>query len=325
MMLGRVLDPLTIADVFQAEQRLRKLFAPSPMLHMAALDQQLGCEVYLKADCLLPTGAFKLRGAYNKTVSLIERFGRDITLITTSSGNHGMAVSYSASIAGVKAYVAVPVITPDIKKNCIRGFGAELIEYGQTYDEAFPKAVKLAEDNGYYYLHATADRDTIAGQGTISLEILDQLPDVEQVVVPVGGGGLIAGIAYAMKTLKPDVKLVGVMPKGSAAYYECRKAGKLVTLEHAATVADAVIKKEAEPYLFPYVEEYVDELLVVEEDSIYKAMQYALLYAKLGLEGAGALALAAVLEGQIDTSKKTVLMASGGNVDSTVLSRCLMQ
>ena len=181
----------------------------------------------------------------------------------------------------------------------------------------------LAEKEHLYYVHPTSDRYTVGGQGTISLEILDQCPQVEQIVVPIGGGGLITGIALTMKTLKPSVKIYGVMPVGSAVYVESRRQGQLVTLDHCSSMADAVVRKTGEEYLYPYIEKYVDDIFTVTEDSIRQAVRTACLYGKLTLEGSGALALAALLEKKCPLSPGTVLICSGGNIDKAVLDLCM--
>jgi len=201
--------------------------------------------------------------------------------------------------------------------------GADLLEIGATYDETFAATVALAEEKRMYYVHPTSDRYTVAGQGTISLELLRQLPDVDQIVVPIGGGGLITGISYAMKHLKPGVRIVGVMPEGSAVYAASRAAGKLVTLDSCASIADAVVRKTGEPYLYPYIEKYVDDIVTVSEDELRKAIKLACLYAKLTLEGAASLALAAVTSGKCALTEQTVLLCSGGNIDGSVLLSCL--
>ncbi len=322
-MLGRNTSQVCIADMFAAQRRLRRILPSSPMLDMAPLNTELGHQVYLKAESLLPTGSFKIRGGYNKICCLMEQYGRDIEVITASSGNHGMAVALSSRMAGIKATVAVPASTPAMKKACIASFGAQILEYGSTYDETYPYAYRTAEERGIYYVHSTSDADILGGQGTISLEVLEQMPDLEQIIVPLGGGGLVSGIAYAMKTLRPGVSVIAVMPEQSCVYAACRRAGRVVELEKAGSVADAVVKKTIEEYLYPYIESYVDDILTVREDSIRRAVKTAALYAKCVLEGAGGLALAAVLEGQIDLDKKTVIVFSGGNIDQAVLTECL--
>lgn len=322
MLKGQDLSDLTISDVYAAEKRLRELFAPSPLISMEALNTYLGHKVWMKADSLLPTGAFKIRGAYNTIMNLVEKHGKDTRVVTASSGNHGMAVAYSSKCAGIKATVAVPVTAPQMKKDIIKSFGAELVEHGITYDETFPEACRISEETGAYYVHSVSDVRVIAGQGTISKEILDNLWDIEQIVIPLGGAGLTTGVAFTAKTLKPDIKVTCSMPAGSDVYAACRRAGRIVELDKASSIADAVLKKSVEDYLYPYVEKYVDDIVTVEEHSIMEGIKAAALYGKLVLEGAGALGIAAVLEGKVDINKKTVIICSGGNIDALILKKC---
>ncbi len=324
-MLGRDLGEVHISDMYAARERISKVVPQTPLVSMEPLNQQLGAKVYLKVESLQPSGAYKYRGAVNKITSLIEQYGHDIRIITASSGNHGMACALAARDLGVSATVVVPEPTPEIKKDCIRKLGATLLEIGATYDYSFEAACKIADEKEMFYVHPVADRYTVGGQGTISLEILEQLPFVQQVIVPLGGGGLITGISYAMKHLKPSVKIVGVMPEGSAVYAESRKQGKLVTLQSCTSMADAVVRKTGEEYLFPYIEKYVDEICTVSESTLKKAVKMSCLYGKLTLEGAAALPLAAILEGKCQITAGTVLICSGGNIDQKILEDCLKQ
>jgi threonine dehydratase len=324
-LLGQRLDQVHISDMFSAQERIRKAVAPTPLISAETLNIFLNNEVFLKAESLLPIGAYKFRGALNKCSCLKERYGDNIKIITASSGNHGMACAYVAKTLGITATVVVPEITPKIKIDSISKLGAEILVYGKTYDSSFIEACRLANENGYYYVHPVADTDTVAGQGTISLELMSQLPELEQIVVPLGGGGLIAGVSYAIKCLKPEVRIVGVMAKNSCVYYESRKAGRLVEIENPSSIADACVRKTGEEYLFPYIEKYVDDIYVVDEDSIKQAVKVSLLYGKLLLEGSGALPMAAALEGQLDLNRRTVLICSGGNIDLTVLQECIKE
>ena len=201
--------------------------------------------------------------------------------------------------------------------------GAGLVEAGETYDDSFREACRIAEEDGLYYVHPVADQKVLGGQGTIALELLDQLPGLDQIIVPLGGGGLISGISYTVKQLKPSVKVRGIMPEGSDVYVKSRMAGTLVELEQAGSMADAVVRKTGEPYLFPYIEQYVDELCTVSEEAIRKAVKTAVLYGKVTLEGAGAMPLAAVMEGKCKLTEGTVLICCGGNIDRSVLQKCL--
>ncbi len=322
-MLGQNLSKVQLSDMFSAEQRIRKVTPPTPLITMEPLNMLLKYQVYLKAESLLPSGAFKFRGAFNKISWLKENYGDNVEVVTASSGNHGMAVALSSRLLGLKATVVVPSITPEIKKECIRSFGADIIVSGATYDDSFLEACRIAEEKGCYYVHSVSDVEVLGGQGTISLEIIRQLPDVEQIVVPLGGGGLITGISYAIKQLKPKTKVCAVMPEHSAVYAKSREAGRLIELREAYSVADAVIRKTGESYLFPYIEQNVDEIFTVGEETIKKAVRAGLLYGKLMLEGSGALPLAAAMEGKIDLHMKTVLVCSGGNIDQAVLQQCL--
>lgn len=320
---GQDLAALKISDVFAAEQRLRSLFGPSPLISPAALNIRLGHAVWLKAESLLPTGAFKIRGACNKICTLVEKHGPDIAVVTASSGNHGIAVAYAARQTGVKASVVVPVQAPQAKKDLIRSLGASLIEHGPTYNESFPEACRQSAQTGAYYVHSVADAQVIAGQGTISLELFSQLSAVEQIIIPLGGGGLSSGMAFTAKMLRPDIRIVCVMAKGSDVYAACRRAGHVVALDHVASIADAVLTRTVEDYLYPYVEQYVDTIVTVQEQSIMAAVKVAALDGKLVLEGAGALGLAAILEDQVDLSLKSAIICSGSNIDGSVLQKCL--
>jgi threonine dehydratase len=322
-MLGQRLDPVHISDFFRARERIRKVSGPTPLISVETLNIFLNNKVYLKAESLQPVGAYKFRGALNKCSCLIEKYGDNVNIITASSGNHGMACAYVAKTLGIKATVFVPEITPKIKIDSIKRLGAEIIVYGKTYDNTFIEACRMADEKGYYYVHPVSDADTVAGQGTISLELMEQLPDLDQIVVPIGGGGLITGISYAIKCLKPNVKVIGVMPENSCVYYESRKAGKLVEIDNPSSVADACVRKTGEEYLFPYIQKYVDDICIVKENSIKQAVKVLLLYGKLLLEGSGALPMAAALENQLDLSKKTVMVCSGANIDFNVLNDCL--
>jgi len=323
MLVGQDLTPVHISDMVKAKDNLRKVFPPTPLVSLEPLNQKLGYSVHLKAESLLPSGAYKFRGATNKILSLVDKYGTDIEIITASSGNHGMACALAAQRLGIKATVAVPVTTPQIKKDSIRAMGAQLLEVGNTYDESFEAAKKISDEQNIFFVHPVADKFVVAGQGTIAMEIIDAFKDVDQIIVPVGGGGLISGISFAAKTLKPSIKVVGVMPEGSAVYYESRKAGKLIRLEKCSSIADAVVRKTGEDYLFPYIEENVDELVTVSEDTIKQAIKLSCLYGKLTLEGAAVLPLCALLEGKTEPTKNTVLICSGGNIDQKVLEACL--
>ena len=309
---------LTLDMVREAQEALRGIARRTPLDRAP----KFGENVYIKAENLQLTGAFKLRGAYNKIRSLTpEEAARGV--IACSAGNHAQGIALSASRLGIKAVICMPAGAPISKVEATRGYGAEVVLVPGVYDDAAAEAERLTKEQGYTFAHPFNDPLVIAGQGTIGLEILEQLPDVEQIVVPIGGGGLITGIALTMKTLKPSVKIYGVMPVGSAVYVESRRQGQLVTLDQCSSMADAVVRKTGEEYLYPYIEKYVDDIFTVTEDSIRQAVRTACLYGKLTLEGSGALALAALLEKKCPLSPGTVLICSGGNIDKAVLDLCM--
>lgn len=321
---GQRLEPATWADVQAAYRRISQRFGPSPLFTNEFLKGSLGERVLLKAESLLPTGAFKLRGAYNK-ISCLREAGEVTSVVTASSGNHALGVSLASRWLGITATVCVPRTTPEVKKSNCRSLGAEVVEAGEIYDEAYAKAKELCEQHAMYYVHPVADTDVVAGQGTIAMEILKQKEDVEQIVVPLGGGGLVSGIAFAAKQIKPSVRVVAVQAAGSPLFYRSLQEGKPVDLETVSTIADGMASKKVEPYLWGMVQEYVDDVVVVAESSIAEAVRTALLEGKLLLEGAGAAATAAVLEGQVSHELNTVVIASGANIDPALLTRILNQ
>ena len=280
------------------------------------------CDFYLKADCLQKTGAFKLRGAYYKIATLSdEEKARGV--IACSAGNHAQGVAFAARDMGIPATICIPEGAPLSKIEATRSYGARVVLVPGVYDDAYMEAVRLRDEERLTFIHPFNDYRVMAGQGTIGLEMYEQLPDCDIFLVPIGGGGLITGISYAMKHLKPGVRIVGVMPEGSAVYAASRAAGKLVTLDSCASIADAVVRKTGEPYLYPYIEEYVDDIVTVSEDELRKAIKLACLYAKLTLEGAASLALAAVTSDKCTLTEHTVLLCTGGNIDGSVLLSCL--
>lgn len=318
LLRGQRLEQLKMADVDIAMKRIRQAIKPSPILSMEPLNIYLKHAVYTKAESLQPSGSFKLRGAYNKIASICEQQG-GANVITASSGNHALGVSLSARWLGQRAVVVVPETAPAIKKDMCRALGADVIEHGQTYDDAYLLAKSLTEESGAIYIHPVADTDVVAGQGTIALEIVEQIPDVEQVVIPIGGGGLASGISFVMKTVKPNVKVVGVQAEGSSAFYESFKKGQIVELERVNTIADGLSCKKIEPYLFDMIVRLIDDIVLVSESLIKRAIRVGLFYGKLLLEGAGAASLAAVLGGSLDLGRKTVVIASGSNIDKQLL------
>ena len=283
----------------------------------------LGKNVYIKAENLQLTGAFKLRGAYNKIRSLSpDDAARGV--IACSAGNHAQGIAWSATKLGIKSIICMPAGAPISKVEATRGYGAEVVLVPGVYDDAAREAERLTAEHGYTFAHPFNDPLVIAGQGTIGLEILEQLPDVEQIVVPIGGGGLISGIAFAVKHLKPDCRVIGVQAAGAASMYISRHSGKPTELRGVSTIADGIAVKKPGDLTFELCQRYVDEIVTVGEDEIASAILALMEGQKTVAEGAGATPVAACMFGKVDTSeKKTVCVVSGGNVDVTTLSRVI--
>ena len=284
---------------------------------------KLGANVYIKAENLQLTGAFKLRGAYNKIRSLTpDEAARGV--IACSAGNHAQGVALSSTKLGVKSIICMPAGAPISKVEATKGYGAEVVLVPGVYDDAAREAERLAKEQGYTFAHPFDDPLVIAGQGTIGLEILEQLPDATQVVVPIGGGGLISGIAMAIKMLNPSCKVIGVQAAGAASMYTSVQQGQRVELSHVSTIADGIAVKKPGELTFELCKKYVDEVVTVSDGEIASAILFLLETQKTVAEGAGATPVAAVMSGKVDTTKgKTVCVVSGGNVDVTTLSRVI--
>lgn len=318
-MLGQNLDIPTLEDIIQARDRTRKYIdLGTKIVSQEVLNNKYGFPIFIKPEGLQPTGSFKIRGALNKILKVYEEQSTE-HFITASAGNHAIGLSFSARLMGVQSTVVVPEMTPQIKIDTCRDMGANVILVGRNYDEAYKEAQIISEKKQYYYIHPVADCEVVAGQGTIGLEIIEELPDIEQIVVPIGGGGLISGIALAVKSLKPNVKIIGIQPEGSKSYYESWKSGRLTSIKSSITIAEGLSLKKPEAYLFELMKQYVDEITYVKELTIKEAIKDFLFLGKLVTEGSAAVSLASIIEGQIDKDKKTVLIASGSNIDKDTL------
>ena len=284
---------------------------------------KFGANVYIKSENLQLTGAFKLRGAYNKIRSLTPE-ERERGVIACSAGNHAQGIALSAAKLGIRSIICMPAGAPISKVEATRSYGAGVVLGPGVYDDAAREAERLTQEHGYTFAHPFNDPCVIAGQGTIGLEILEQLPEVEQVVVPIGGGGLISGVAMAVKTLKPSCRVIGVQAAGAASMYASRRAGRPVELDGVATIADGIAVKKPGDLTFALCQKYVDEIVTVNEDEISSAILALMEVQKTVAEGAGATPVAAVMFGRVDTTRlKTVCLVSGGNVDVTTLSRII--
>ncbi len=280
-------------------------------------------EVYLKTENLQVTGSFKVRGAYYK-ISQLNPQQRAKGVIACSAGNHAQGVALAAQKNGIQATICIPEGAPISKVEATRAFGATVKLVPGVYDDAYKEACRLQQETGMTLIHPFDDEDVIAGQGTIGLELLDQLPDLDVVIVPVGGGGLISGVAYALKSLKPNCKVYGVQAAGAASMYDSMHAHEKVTLDRVSTVADGIAVKCPGSNTFDLCERYVDEIVTVTDDEVASAILALMEKQKLVAEGAGAVSVAAAMFGKVDIrNKKTVCLVSGGNIDVTILSRVI--
>jgi len=312
-----------LADVLAARERLRGSIYYSPCPHSQMLSALTGQQVYLKLENLQMTGSFKERGALNRIAMLTpEQASRGV--IAASAGNHAQGVAYHATKRGIKALIVMPLTTPLVKVTATRDFGAEVLLHGANYDEAFVEAMRLCAERGLTFIHPFDDAAVMAGQGTIGLELLEQVPELEAVVVPIGGGGLIGGIACAIKETRPGIRVVGVQAAKLPSMAVAVEAHRPVTIDPATTIADGIAVRRAGDLTLPVVERYVDEIVMVDEDEIASAILMLLEREKTLAEGAGAAALAALLQHRTSLDgAHTAVLVCGGNIDVTLLSRII--
>jgi threonine dehydratase len=314
---------VSLEEIKRAEERIRDYIYFSPCQKSAELSAVTGQQVYLKLDNLQRTGAFKERGALNKILTLNEDQKRR-GVIAASAGNHAQAVAHHATQRGIRAHIVMPLMTPLVKTSATRAFGAEVILYGTNYDEACEEALRLARVEGMTFLHPFDDPDVINGQGTIGLELLEQVPGLEAVVVPIGGGGLISGVACAMKESNSSIRIIGVQTERLPSMLRARESGQPVTLSAEATIADGIAVRRAGELTLPLVERYVDELVTVDEEEIANAILVLLEKEKTLAEGAGAVALASLLQKKTSLAdEKTAVLVCGGNIDVSLLARII--
>lgn len=279
-------------------------------------------DFYLKAENLQKTGSFKVRGAGNKMMSLTEE-EKKRGVICSSAGNHAQGVALAASTLGIRATIVMPAGAPLYKVQATRAYGADVVLYGEAYDDAYDKALEIAKEQGQVFVHPFDDPLIIAGQGTIALEILEDMPDCDAMVVPIGGGGLISGIAIAAKSINPKIKIIGVEPENAACMKQSKNAGALCPLATANTIADGVAVKRPGVLTFDICSRLVDDIVTVTEAEIYNTILIMAERMKMVTEGAGALAAAAVAFGKYRTTGKTVGVVSGGNIDMNILDRIM--
>ncbi len=312
---------IEISKIIKAKRRLNKIIRQTPFAEAPNLSNEVGASVYLKKENLQLTGAYKIRGAYNKIASL-SKAERQKGVIAASAGNHAQGVAYSAREFDVPAVIVMPEATPLLKVQGTKDLGAEVILYGDNYDEAYAYALKLAEKRGLTFIHPFEDEEVIAGQGTVALEIMDEINDLDFIVVPIGGGGLISGIASAVKQLDPSIKVIGVTAKGAPALYESFHAKKVIHSKSVRTIADGISVRDTSEKNLAHILECVDDVVQVDDEEIASAILYLLERQKVVVEGGGASSVAAVLHKKFDFKKgsKIATILSGGNIDVQMLS-----
>ncbi len=312
---------ITLQAVQKAAENIKAVIAKVPFVKSDCLSEGRECEVWLKKESLQNTGAFKIRGAFNRICSLSE-VEKQAGVIAASAGNHAQGVAFSAKHFGIRAVIVMPESTPLLKVNGVKSHGAEVVLKGNNYDEAYAHAKLVAAENGMTFVHPFEDDDVIAGQGTIALEILAKEPDIDTIVVPVGGGGLISGIAIAAKALKPSIRIIGVSAKGAPAMYESFQAHTTIDSTSVKTIADGIAVRDTSPKMLGLISEFVDEMIQVDDEECASAILLLMERHKIVVEGAGAVGVAAIMHDKITTKKgeKIATVLSGGNIDVNTLS-----
>jgi threonine dehydratase len=314
---------LTLERFEEASDIVRKVTQETKLVYSDFYSTQTGNKVYFKPENMQLTGAYKLRGAYYK-ISTLSDEERAKGLITASAGNHAQGVAYAAKCFGVKAVIVMPTTTPLIKVNRTKGYGAEVVLYGDVYDEACEKAYELAKENGYTFIHPFDDPAVATGQGTIAMEIIKELPVVDYILVPVGGGGLATGVSTLAKLLNPKIKVIGVEPEGANCLQESVKAGKVLTLDHVSTIADGTAVKTPGSRIFPYLQKNLDDIITVPDEELVVAFLDMVENHKMVVENSGLLTVAALKHLDV-RGKKIVSILSGGNMDVITMSSVVQQ
>ncbi len=313
---------VTLREIFAARKRTAGIVRRTPLISSSLLSNKIGVSVYLKLETLQQTGSFKVRGAANKLLALSQT-ERQRGVIAFSTGNHGRAVAHIGKRLGIATTICLSERVPQYRVEAMKQLGAEVLQHGTSQDEAYAAALKLEKDKGLKMINPFDDPLIIAGQGTIGLEVLEDLPEVDTVIVPLSGGGLISGVALAMKTADPKIRVIGVSMECAPAMYHCIQAGKPVEIEERDSLADALLGGIGldNQYTFPMVRDYVDDIVLVSEEAIAEAMFFAFDGLRLVVEGAGAVGIAALLNQKpLQLGKKVVVVLSGANVDVSQLT-----
>ncbi len=307
---------ISLNDIENASQKIKPYIHKTPLIYSSSFSKLTGANVYLKAENLQKTGSFKVRGAFNKMIGM-----KDKSVIAASMGNHAQAVAYAAGMLGIHAKIVMPKAVPIIKEEATRGYGAEVTLYGESFNDALNYALS---QEGCYFIHAFDDNDIIAGQGSIALEVLEDIKDIDAVFVPVGGGGIISGVSLAFKAMLPKTKVIGVQTKSASSAYVSFTDKKISSVAPSTTIADGIAVGRIGEKTFEIMSKYVDEIMLVSEDSIAMAILLFLERKKLVVEGAGATTLAALIEDKERfRNKNVVLVVSGGNIDFTLIDRII--
>ncbi|WP_022767090.1 threonine ammonia-lyase [Butyrivibrio sp. NC2007] len=316
-------NKMTLDKFEEAYEDVKKVTLDTKLIYSDYWSSVTGGKVYLKPENLQRTGAYKVRGAYYKITTLTDE-ERSKGLITASAGNHAQGVAYAAKQYGVKAVICMPTSTPLIKVNRTKALGAEVVLYGDVYDEAYQKALELAKENGYTLVHPFDDLDVATGQGTIAMEIIKELPTVDVILVPIGGGGLATGVSTLAKLLNPKIKVIGVEPAGANCMQESFKAGHVVTLPSVNTIADGTAVKTPGEHIFPYLRKNIDEIITVPDEDLVVSFLDMVENHKMVVENSGLLSVAALK--QLDLKdKKVACVLSGGNMDIITMSSVVQQ
>ena len=316
-----MLKELSIDKFEEASEKVKEVINPTPLVYSEFFSRQYGNKVYLKPENIQHTGAYKIRGAYYKISTLSEE-ERNKGLITASAGNHAQGVAFAAEKYGVKATIVMPTTTPLMKVNRTKGYGAEVILHGDVYDDACAEAYRLAEEYGYTFIHPFDDLEVATGQGTIAMEIVKELPTVDYILVPIGGGGLATGVSTLAKMLNPGIKVIGVEPAGASCMQASLKAGKVVSLDSAQTIADGTAVKTPGTNIFPYIQQNIDSIIAVEDEELIDAFLDMVENHKMVCENSGLLTVAALSHLDV-RDKKIVSILSGGNMDIITMSSML--
>jgi threonine dehydratase len=305
----------------KAQERIKNVVYKTPFAYAPILSQKVGNEIYLKKENLQITGAFKLRGAFNK-IATIPEDKRKKGVIAASAGNHAQGVAFSANYFNIPSIIVMPEATPLTKVSGVKEYGGEVVLAGNNYDEAYEYALNLAKEKGLEFIHPFADDDVMAGQGTIALEMLEKVPDLDYIIVPIGGGGLISGIASAAKQINPQIKVIGVTAAGAPAMRLSFLSGSVQDTSFVKTIADGIAVRDTNPKMYELVKEVVDDIVEVDDEEIANAILFLMERQKVVIEGAGAVGVAALMHHKIKftSPKKVGVILSGGNIDVTMIN-----